>query len=165
MNRGKNPPPLIPLQISSLTKLTDDLVKLEMVNDPFIVHNLRERAKNSDIYVPATHFSFPHQRLATDRTAYNALTLDVCRRHLDLYQSLSATASVHCLDHGKVSPRRRRETTSTSLCHRRQLLQGHVQQKAKPICTHQRRVWSRKDGSHQVDPSVSRRDRWKCWWS
>lgn len=41
---------LIPVKLSSLKKLTDDLVKLEDINDPFIVHNLRERCKTNDIY-------------------------------------------------------------------------------------------------------------------
>mmetsp|Transcript_7888 Transcript_7888/g.13279 ORF Transcript_7888/g.13279 Transcript_7888/m.13279 type:complete len:1294 (-) Transcript_7888:21-3902(-) len=40
----------IPVKLSALKKLTDDLVKLEDINDPFIVHNLRERCKNGDIY-------------------------------------------------------------------------------------------------------------------
>ena len=42
---------LIPVKLSSLQKLTDDLVKLEDINDPFIVHNLRERCKENEIYV------------------------------------------------------------------------------------------------------------------
>lgn len=42
---------MIPVKLSSLKKLTDDLVKLEDINDPFIVHNLRERCKTGDIYV------------------------------------------------------------------------------------------------------------------
>lgn len=39
------------MKLSQLKKLTDDLVKLEEIKDPFIVHNLRERCKNDDIYV------------------------------------------------------------------------------------------------------------------
>jgi len=35
---------------SLLTTLMDDLVKMEVVNDPFIIHNLRERAKTDNIY-------------------------------------------------------------------------------------------------------------------
>ena len=31
--------------LSLLRMQTDDLVKMQVVNDPFIVHNLRERAK------------------------------------------------------------------------------------------------------------------------
>lgn len=46
----------IPVKLSTLKKLTDDLVKLEDINDPFIVHNLRERCKTADIYVK---FYFP----------------------------------------------------------------------------------------------------------
>jgi myosin heavy subunit len=42
---------LLPVNLSALKKLTDDLVKLEDINDPFIVHNLRERCKQNDIYV------------------------------------------------------------------------------------------------------------------
>ena len=42
---------LMRVNLVELKKLTDDLVKLETVNDPFINHNLRERCKIDNIYV------------------------------------------------------------------------------------------------------------------
>ena len=38
------------VNLATLKRLTDDLVKLEDVIDPFITHNLRERAKLDEIY-------------------------------------------------------------------------------------------------------------------
>jgi len=41
---------LEPVKLSQLVKTYDDLVKMDSVTDPFIVHNLRERCKKGEIY-------------------------------------------------------------------------------------------------------------------
>jgi len=50
----KGPPAKLERVISAtLDKNVDDLVQIENINEPLIVHNLRKRFKNDQIYVLA----------------------------------------------------------------------------------------------------------------
>jgi hypothetical protein len=56
------------VNLVELKKLTDDLVKLETVNDPFINHNLRERCKIDNIYVRFPHYDTNQPTLSPTHT-------------------------------------------------------------------------------------------------